>query len=135
MHNQTKRIEVDRHFIQEKLDSNLTCTSYVPSQGQPLQIFLPKYCAIQILKIFVDGPYVIVNKIARHKKNNSLFVHLHDSTEDDAKYHSKFQIPHLSVLVKMLSHVMMYGSDKWNPLVKNLLSDNNYSPIITAHIM
>ena len=33
-HDRTKHIEVDRHFIKEKLDSCLICTPYVPSQGQ-----------------------------------------------------------------------------------------------------
>lgn len=33
-HDRTKHIEVDRHFIKEKLDSGLICTPYVPSQGQ-----------------------------------------------------------------------------------------------------
>ncbi|PNX61308.1 putative copia-type protein, partial [Trifolium pratense] len=30
----TKHIEVDRHFIKEKLDSGLICTSFVSSQNQ-----------------------------------------------------------------------------------------------------
>ena len=33
-HDQTKHIEVDRHFTKEKLDSGLICTPYVSSQGQ-----------------------------------------------------------------------------------------------------
>ena len=33
-YDQTKHIEVDRHFIKEKLDSGLICTPYVSSQGQ-----------------------------------------------------------------------------------------------------
>jgi hypothetical protein len=33
-HDRTKHIEVDRHFIKEKLDSGLICTPYVSSQGQ-----------------------------------------------------------------------------------------------------
>ena len=37
-HDQTKHIEVDRHFIKEKLDSGLICTPYVPSQGQLVDI-------------------------------------------------------------------------------------------------
>ncbi|CAJ2640143.1 unnamed protein product [Trifolium pratense] len=32
-HDRTKHIEVDRHFIKEKLDSGLICTPYVSSQG------------------------------------------------------------------------------------------------------
>jgi len=31
-HDRTKHIEVDRHFIKEKLDSGLVCTPYVSSQ-------------------------------------------------------------------------------------------------------
>ena len=33
-HDRTKHIEIDRHFIKEKLDSGLICTPYVPTQGQ-----------------------------------------------------------------------------------------------------
>ena len=33
-HDRTRHIEVDRHFIKEKLDSGLICTSYVSTQGQ-----------------------------------------------------------------------------------------------------
>nr|KYP51535.1 Copia protein [Cajanus cajan] len=33
-HDRTKHIEVDRHFIKEKLDSGLICTPYVSTQGQ-----------------------------------------------------------------------------------------------------
>jgi len=32
-HDKTKHIEVDRHFIKEKLDNGLICTPYVSSQG------------------------------------------------------------------------------------------------------
>ena len=30
-HDRTKYIEIDRHFIKEKLDSGLICTPYVPT--------------------------------------------------------------------------------------------------------
>lgn len=30
-HDRTKHIEIDRHFLKEKLDSGLIITSYVPS--------------------------------------------------------------------------------------------------------
>ena len=30
-HDQTKHIEIDKHFIKEKLDSELICTPYVPT--------------------------------------------------------------------------------------------------------
>ena len=33
-HNRTKHIDVDRHFIKEKLDSGLICTPYVSTNGQ-----------------------------------------------------------------------------------------------------
>jgi len=33
-HDRTKHIEVDRHFIKEKLDSGLICTLYIPSCDQ-----------------------------------------------------------------------------------------------------
>ena len=33
-HDRTKHIEIDRHFIKEKLDSGLICTPYVPTGGQ-----------------------------------------------------------------------------------------------------
>nr|KYP33177.1 Copia protein [Cajanus cajan] len=33
-HNRTKHIEVDKHFIKEKLDSGMICTPYVSTQNQ-----------------------------------------------------------------------------------------------------
>lgn len=36
-HDRTKHIEVDRHFIKEKLDKNLIYTPYVSSQGNHAQ--------------------------------------------------------------------------------------------------
>jgi len=33
-HNKTKHIEVDKHFIKDKLDNDLICTLYVSTQGQ-----------------------------------------------------------------------------------------------------
>ena len=33
-HDQTKHIEIDRHFIKEKLESGLICTPYVSTHGQ-----------------------------------------------------------------------------------------------------
>ena len=33
-HDRTKHIEVDRHFIKEKLDNGLICTPYVSTNGQ-----------------------------------------------------------------------------------------------------
>ena len=33
-HDRTKHVEVDRHFIKEKLDSGLLCTPFVSTKGQ-----------------------------------------------------------------------------------------------------
>ena len=33
-HDRTKHVEVDRHFIKEKLDSGLICTPFVSTDGQ-----------------------------------------------------------------------------------------------------
>lgn len=33
-YDQTKQVEVDRHFIKEKLDSGLLCTPYISTSGQ-----------------------------------------------------------------------------------------------------
>ena len=33
-HDKTKHIEIDRHFIKEKLEEGLVCMSYVPSGSQ-----------------------------------------------------------------------------------------------------
>ena len=33
-HNKTKHIEVDRHFIKEKLEEGVVCMPYVPSEHQ-----------------------------------------------------------------------------------------------------
>jgi ATP sulfurylase len=33
-HDRTKHIEIDRHFIKEKLESGLICTPYVSTYGQ-----------------------------------------------------------------------------------------------------
>jgi hypothetical protein len=38
-HDTTKHVEVDRHFIKEKLDNGLICTPYVPTGGQLADIF------------------------------------------------------------------------------------------------
>ena len=33
-HDRTKHVEMDRHFIKEKLDSGLICTPFIPIGGQ-----------------------------------------------------------------------------------------------------
>ena len=38
-HDRTKHIEIDRHFIKEKLESGFFCTPYVPSADQRADIF------------------------------------------------------------------------------------------------
>ena len=38
-HDRTKHIEIDRHFIKEKLEEGLVCMSYVPSECQLVDIF------------------------------------------------------------------------------------------------
>ena len=38
-HDRRKHVEVDRHFIKEKLDSGLICTPYVPTGDQLADIF------------------------------------------------------------------------------------------------
>ncbi|RDX82675.1 Copia protein, partial [Mucuna pruriens] len=38
-HDRTKHIEIDRHFIKEKLDSGLIPTSYVPTGLQMTDVF------------------------------------------------------------------------------------------------
>lgn len=38
-HDRTKHIEVDRHFIKEKLMSEQICIPYVPSQNQLTDVF------------------------------------------------------------------------------------------------
>ncbi|RDX75634.1 Copia protein, partial [Mucuna pruriens] len=43
-HDRTKHMEVDRHFIKEKLDSSLICTPYVLSQGQLANILTKGFC-------------------------------------------------------------------------------------------
>jgi hypothetical protein len=37
-HNWTKHIEIDRHFIKEKLESGLICTPYVSTHGQLVDV-------------------------------------------------------------------------------------------------
>ena len=39
-HDRTKHIEVDRHFIKEKLKVGVVCMSYVPSKHQLVDILI-----------------------------------------------------------------------------------------------
>ena len=38
-HDRTKHIEVDRHFIKEKIDDGIICMTYVPTKQQTADIF------------------------------------------------------------------------------------------------
>jgi len=38
-HDRTKHVEIDRHFIKEKLDNGLIATEYIPSRLQLVDIF------------------------------------------------------------------------------------------------
>lgn len=38
-HDRTKHIEIDRHFIKEKLEEGIICMSYVPTKEQVADVF------------------------------------------------------------------------------------------------
>lgn len=38
LHDRTKHVEVDKHFIEEKLDNRLTCMPYIPTTKQIVDI-------------------------------------------------------------------------------------------------
>ena len=45
LHDRTKHVEVDKHFIKEKLDSGVICMSYIPTTSQVANVLtkgLPK---------------------------------------------------------------------------------------------
>lgn len=52
-HDRTKHIEIDRHFIKEKLDSGLICTPYVSTHGQLADI-LTKGLSSSVFQSFVS---------------------------------------------------------------------------------
>ena len=39
LHDRTKHVEVDKHFIKEKLDSGLICMPYIPTTKQIADVF------------------------------------------------------------------------------------------------
>ena len=43
-HDLKKHIEIDRHFIKEKLDSGLICTPYVPTRHQLENVLTKGLC-------------------------------------------------------------------------------------------
>ena len=53
-HDRTKHIEIDRHFIKEKLDSGLICTPYVFTHGQLADI-LTKGLSSSLFQSFVSN--------------------------------------------------------------------------------
>ncbi|KAL5823154.1 hypothetical protein ACOSQ3_021104 [Xanthoceras sorbifolium] len=52
-HDRTKHIEVDRHFIKEKLDSGLICTPFVSTENQLADI-LTKGFSSAVFQRLVD---------------------------------------------------------------------------------
>ena len=44
-HDRTKNIEIDMHFIKEKLDGGLICTSYVPTGHQLADVLTKGLCS------------------------------------------------------------------------------------------
>ena len=41
-HDRTKHVEVDKHFIKEKLDSELICTPFMSTEGQLADVLTKK---------------------------------------------------------------------------------------------
>ena len=39
LHDRTKRVEVDKHFIKEKIDNGLVCMTYIPTKEQVADVF------------------------------------------------------------------------------------------------
>ena len=52
-HDRTKHVEVDRHFVKEKLESGLICTPYVPT-GEQLAEILTKGVQNPVFKNTLD---------------------------------------------------------------------------------
>ena len=50
-HDKTKHVEIDRHFIKEKLESGIICIPYVPSDGQIADVFAKGLVVQPFLKI------------------------------------------------------------------------------------
>ena len=39
LHDHTKHVEVDKHFIKEKVDNGLVCMTYIPTEEQVTDVF------------------------------------------------------------------------------------------------
>ena len=39
LHDRTKHVEVDKHFIKEKIDNGLVCMTYIPTEEQVIDVF------------------------------------------------------------------------------------------------
>ncbi|RVW69951.1 Retrovirus-related Pol polyprotein from transposon RE1 [Vitis vinifera] len=39
LHDRTKHVEVDKHFIKEKIDNGLVCMTYIPTEEQAVDVF------------------------------------------------------------------------------------------------
>ena len=52
-HDRTKHVEVDRHFIKEKLDSGLICTPFVPTGSQIADV-LTKGLSGSVFQMIID---------------------------------------------------------------------------------
>ena len=50
-HDKTKHVEIDRHFIKEKLESGIICIPYVLSDGQIADVFAKGLVVQPFLKI------------------------------------------------------------------------------------
>ena len=38
-HDRTKHVEVDKHFIKEKIDNRVVCMTYIPTEEQVVDVF------------------------------------------------------------------------------------------------
>ena len=52
-HDRTKHVEVDKHFIKEKLDSGLIYTPYVSTRGQLVDILTKRSASAQFQEIII----------------------------------------------------------------------------------